>query len=918
MRALSVGLVYEYRRMTQGGARSLFAGVLRLVPYSGIQFCDVAVPAGVAAELVTEFIEEIFESDGVPHRILLPLETRPDAPVAPQADNAQATAPQRVVHPVTGRPVDPARILEMDGVGALSYFAARWVPLPYLRFIGRDELQRPRYDSGPTNWARAWIAPAAGNAAAQFTVTLAFDTNLERQSRFDAAAYLAPNNDDAAFGSTFICAETVDDLGALIGEPWLQAWLADGAAPSSEAGEPATAEFRHRHIAQYLTLLRLLARAGIMPEARFIDTIQRRFPIRTTAVDLVLDLGDTETTALLVEVPPGHADRPAGGFAEPLRLRELSFPNTVHEGPFPTAAEFNGQPFGDAMLSRDSGRHDAFTWPSLVRIGHEARRLSLRNNGTEGVTGLSNLRSFLLDETVNAGLWRQSTDDAIGAEHGPMVSGLTLAHVGENGALLGAEPADATLPRLGAPRPAIRPRFSRASMIGFFAAELVLHALAQANAASPHGNGSGENEMRELRQVVVLAPATLSARERDALRLRVDAGIVLAWRGLGWDRAAGVPRRPTVVLGLGGDVGSQVAFLHDEVSSKYQGRFLDLLRVYRGGDGDGVETLRVASVDFGARTTSLTIVDYTALDDPLGASAWEPTIKVAERMPVGTDAAAQALIWSIVLPAIERHLEASALRPARHFLDEITGRSTTSLLIDDPYFTRRFNRKVLWPAARGLFLLDEHGARSTADGNRSVRLSTLVALGGGRLDTAAQAFDAAALQAGARDFALADAEVQLRRGEIGRLIAAEMQDAVTQVSRVVAAQACDLLLLAGEGTRLPALQSAVLAALPVPASRIVDLNTHVNRSALEALGPAGLLAPATMMPAIAAALDRRNSLEASGFGARALRLLGAPVSPDREFPRVRAPSLSEPVAGMLRVSAIAAAPAAAPVPGKGA
>jgi hypothetical protein len=912
--------------MTGKGERSLFAGILRLVPYSGIQCCDISVGIATAASIVHRFTEEIFEADGVPHRILLPLDG--DAEQTDTVAGAAADGPlaKRPLHPVTGRPLDPARILEVTGGAAFAHFAGRWIPLPYLRFIGRDEHQRPRYDTGPSNWVRAWITLPEGAAEQAVRITLAFDTSLDRQSRFDAAAYLAPNADDAAFGSTFICADSVDELGGFLSEPWLEAWLSTAAAVPEDGKETeAGIEFRHRSIALYLTLLRLLVSTGAMPEARFIDTIQRRFPIRTAAIDLVLDLGDTETTALLVEITPGPGNVSAEGFAEHIRLRDLSAPDLIHEGPFPTIAEFDAAPFGDAVISRDSGRYDAFVWPSLVRIGHEARRLAMRNNGTEGVTGLSNLRSFLLDDAPSPGLWRQSTDDLAAAEHGPMVSGLTLMHVGENGTVLGTDPPDATRALNGAARPAIRPRFSRSSMIGFFAAELVLHALAQANAAIPDSTGGGDSQVRELRQIVVLAPPALSVREREALRARVDTGLVLAWRGLGWERGVlGVPPRPTVVLGLGGDLGAQVAFLHDEVTHKYQGRFRDLLQVYRSDDRHGQDTLRVASVEFSARATSLAIVDYTAIVDPLGSDTWVPSVKVSERLPVGTDAAAQALIWSLILPAIERHLEAAGLNPARHFLDEITGRSTTSLLVEDPYFTRRLNRKVLWPAARGLLALNEHGAVSAAAGNRALALVSLVELGGGRLDGVAKIFEAAALQAGAQSFRLGDAEISLPRGLVERLISHEMQDTVSQVGRVVGAQTCDVLLLAGDGTRLPALRRAVLASLPIAASRIIDLNTHLNRSAREALGPATLQSPATLMPAIAAALECRNSLAASGLGASALRQLGAPSSEAKTSSSYIADGASRALVAQsdgvvtLRPAAGAGGSVAGRVPGRGA
>ena len=365
--------------MTERGTRALFAGGLRLVPFSGIQYCDVVVPRALCSLLKARFIEEMFESDGTPHRILLPLDDRlgavrpDDGPAADEMDDARA-APPHFQHPVTGKAVDPARILEIDGEQSVARFAGHWIPLPFLRFMGRDEQQRPRYDAGPSNWVRAYIEAGSGTPRSEIQITLAFDTNLERQSPTDAATYVAPSCDDAAFGSTFICAESVDDVSALLGQPWLEAWLRATAAPHApdDGGRPVDGakveDFRHVQMAHYLTLLRLLAATKVMPEARFADTIERRLPIRNTFVDLVLDIGDTETTALLVDIASAGAEESPmpGGFAEHVVLRDLTVPNVVHEGPLPTAREFTSQPFGDASASRDSGRPDAFAWPSLV------------------------------------------------------------------------------------------------------------------------------------------------------------------------------------------------------------------------------------------------------------------------------------------------------------------------------------------------------------------------------------------------------------------------------------------------------------------------------------------------------------------------------------------------------------------------
>ena len=184
-------------------------------------------------------------------------------------------------------------------------------------------------------------------------------------------------------------------------------------------------------------------------------------------------------------------------------------------------------------------------------------------------------------------------------------------------------------------------------------------------------------------------------------------------------------------------------------------------------------------------------------------------------------------------------------------------------------------------------------------------LSTLVQLGGGRTDGVAAAFDAAALQAGARGFILAATKLDLNRGEVARIIRAEMHDCIEQVGRAVASNACDLLLAGGEGMRLPSVAAEMLSVLPVPASRLVNLDTYVNHTAAEAFGQLAPPATAALLPALATAFDRRHLLEASGLGARSLQLIAlAPPEPRADQRMLEGPPTQttprEPVARQPR------------------
>ncbi len=88
-----------------------------------------------------------------------------------------------------------------------------------------------------------------------------------------------------------------------------------------------------------------------------------------------------------------------------LKLRDLSAPEHVYTEPFESRVEFSQAFFGKDHCSVRSGRHDAFQWPTIARIGGEAGRLAARRKGSEGSTGLSSPKRYLWDEniTVRAG-----------------------------------------------------------------------------------------------------------------------------------------------------------------------------------------------------------------------------------------------------------------------------------------------------------------------------------------------------------------------------------------------------------------------------------------------------------------------------------------------------------------------------------
>ena len=850
------------------GEPRVFDHVCRLVPASGLQFIDAAIDARRLPGLRAWFTEDEIETAAGTRRVLLPL-------------SSETGTDGTTWHPVTFKPLGPNETLSFTGLEALEPYLDRWMPVPFLRYLGRAETGASRYDQGPTNWARVFIAkPAEGlRGADQLKAVFAFDTRLDTRSRADQHAYLAPNADDALFASTFMLADAPETLADFLSQPWIDAWLREtGQPPANDPGFAGLDEsgfvrqpdpgpvFALAHVARYLTFLKILKRTSTPPQIRFVDSISKTLPIVTAGLDLVIDFGAAETTALLInrkqELSADIAD--AARHAIPLRLRDLSNPTQIHTGPIPTVVEFDHQTFGNAALSRRSGRPDAFAWTSLVRIGVEAQRLALRVNATDGITGLSDIGSGLDQTQASDGVWRFSTPDTTLSKAGPMVTGETLRHVSETGDLvarldqaqIGAGPSQTAMP-------AMRPRFSGSALVGFFIVELLLHAISEINSAaagSPLGQSASErNDIRQIERIIVTSPIAMSPIERRNLIERVRTAIDLVWLSQHWDQPghSSQPIKPELSAGIGPDVGVQLVYLLDEVRNKFSGTFSELVDCVRRrtGDPDARDNLRISSMDLSRRAAGLTVIDYDVAHD----GTVQAGLVLADRTGAGGERVIEAIVETHIMPAIAGRLAACGVPDAHAFVPAFiagNGDQSAANLIG-----KRFVTKILRPAAIGVFETYAGMPRRGAEGLRCFRLDNLVAAGGGRLDPIAAQFEAAASAAGATKFSLAAVTFEIGRRHVQHLVETELWPMVSAMTDAIHSSECDILLMGGDLAHLPDLLDHVLSCAPVPAGRIVVLDPSPTPPKIEHGGRNKIHDGAVL----GAYMANRNLLVSEGF-----------------------------------------------------
>ena len=853
------------------GEHAFFGNVCRLVPSSGLQFLDTEIDPGSLPMMRAWFTEDVIEHPAGARRVLLPLSN-------------DAGADGTIWHPVTFKPLGPADSISFTGLEALEPFLDAWTPVPFLRYLGRSEAGTLRFDQGPANWARVFIAkPAEGlRGADRLKAVFAFDTRLDPRSRADQTPYLAPNADDALFASTFMLADDPQELADFLSPGWVETWVRDAcraSAMSSNLGEveeagfgmadDADGRFSLAHLGRYLAFLRILARASNPPQIRFVDSVSRNLRAATAAVDLVIDFGAAEATALLIErdrpIPADIAE--AIAHAVPLRLRDLGHPVDVHVGAIAVAAEFDHQTFGNAALSRRSGRADAFQWTSLVRVGREAQRLALRTNATEGVTGVSDLGSQIANTGASSAIWRFSTpDNSAASRTAPMVTGETLRHLTETGDVT-ARP-DGLLLRAGDETtaiPAVRPRFSQSSIVGLYVVELLLHAISDINAAGPlspfAGRATERSDIRQIERVILMSPLAMPAHERQLLIERVHGAIDLLWRTQGWDQAAmfAHPVKPQLSLGIGPDVGLQLVYLFNEVKTRFGGGFSELVDCVRRrtGEPDARDNIRISSIELGQRSAGLTVIDYDVAHDGTVQAA----LVLSDRTPVGGERVIDAIIEHHILPAIEQGLAAAGVTEARRFLHGLVADGGENGHGQGQLGKRLFT-KVLKPAGIGVFETYAAMPRRGAEGLRRFRLDHLVAAGGGRLDPVAAQIDGAAQAAGAQGFNLANVTFEIGRRQVQQLVETELWPTITAMAGSIQDSSADILLMAGDLAQLPDLLDHVLSLSPVPAGRIVVLgpvesgtaNAEARRTSVTQHGAV-----------LGAYLASRNLLETDGF-----------------------------------------------------
>ena len=531
-------------------------------------------------------------------------------------------------------------------------------------------------------------------------------------------------------------------------------------------------------------------------------------------VSLVLDFGNSRSTALLVE------GRDAGVFGVPLEMRSMSNPFDVTRETFDSRVTFIPSPFDKSV--HVVGTQDSFHVPSIARMGREALDRALEAPHRYLCT-LSGPKRYLWDDRQTDERWHFAHKFVTGAADGEYrpVFGRILKYLPEE--------AGGLFMREDGPQAPADPRYASRAMMLFAIVEIVFQAYAQINSA-PYRHFQGkEGNPRVLRHLVLTYPSAMREEERRVYEGLVRNAVILACHILNIRQDLRPNFSPDgqfePFLFVDEALAAQMVFLFQEVQGTFAGSMEDLIGVYghvppKPADGKPAEpaTLRVASVDIGGGTSDVMIAEY---EDALPGTGTSLRVKklFQDGVSIAGDEVCRAIVEDVVFDQILAQLVRTESRGKfLHLFGEgdaghgSTWRTLRAKLV--PYFWLPLAR-CYWAIAEG-FQLPDHSPEKMYLASEVFRAFEIPAVSTQILDEADRF-----LTSEMDDFpGFMNLFLKFDAALVERTVERVLREPLRRYADILAQFDVDLLVLAGRTAALPCIKNIFVREMPVAPPRI--------------------------------------------------------------------------------------------------
>lgn len=739
-----------------------------------------------------------------------------------EAVDAQGNIDPDRIKPDFVNEINEDSIYKVRAREALDVYAGHWLPIPYFR--EKNSISQP-YHPGPNNWARMWLGEADLNQKRKHSCThmlvLAFDTATTEKGD---NGYGQLHHEDATNSgdNRFSCVRKERFYHKFYTDEVFYQWL-EKICSNKQLGKKG--EFRQ--YANYFVLLEMLHGISVFPEVSLIDSQD------TIDTSLVIDIGNSRTSALIVETTNPKGEVFDFTKAAKLELRDLSIPSKIYTDAFEMQLAFSQEKFGSSVSDLIDG--DLFSWPSLVRVGPEAVRLTSVFESENSNATLSSPKRYLWDKRASFIPWQQITQDGDKDALGRDTKKLALYGISEN---LTSEGKVIKNENHQNHFEALQSSYSRSSLMTFSVFEIISQVMLQINSVAFRKNNGNSSFKRKLKNIVFTSPTAMTNQEHNVLHKAIEDAMFLIKKYYHEDLIAEQIKIHPGTLSKGLDIEeekqwkydeatcSQITYLYSELVDKFKGDH-DLFFKYKGRsrinqNGNSEDSITIASVDIGGGTTDLMICNYSN-EGEAEIPFITPKPMFWEGFNLAGDDIVKSIIEYVVLPEIEKNIKVSGGERVEETMNLLFGEDVGAQNATDRIYRKQFASQIATFCA--YYALD-----SVKDGKTQTQRATI----GGILqkyilpknNLIPYLENVIEQNCSIEKVNLLDFQIELDGERINRAIQNVVGEVIENLSKVIASFDCDVVLISGKSSNLRIIQDLFVQSFVVSPDRIVNFSNY--------------------------------------------------------------------------------------------
>lgn len=698
------------------------------------------------------------------------------------------------------------------------FFENVWLPVPY--FFKRTP---KRFGFGPLNWARIKLCPVGEQKGRkEYNVVLAFDTRARYENDDYNECPVFPDQfreqlDFELCNNEFLLMDfcSPDQKWSYIDDYLFHLVNPNVNGVSNIRG---TNVRRMSYVASYIFLINYLAQKNLFPKIK----LYKDTDVEIQDIDMVVDIGNSRTTALLIEDNTN--------FNKVRQLELIDYTNLFkeekeslvvnkHSDPFDMRLAFRKVDFGDFGI-RNSKQ---FQYPSLVRLGQEANTLiHLATNSGDDIESLSTYSSpkrYLWDWRPNKEEWKFLVLKGEKDDHVLNLPGIT-----------NQLRSDGKIDLTGNSGSSFH--YSRRSLMTFSFLEMLVQARTQINSEEYRSvqNGFGKPSMpRRIRRIIVTCPTTMSKIEREVLVNCAKEAVVLLDNfeyqnpaenkrpGKNVDVIPSLKDRDSGLWYYDEATCSQLVYIYGEVGFKYKGCCSEFFNLYgKKENGDIQSSLTVGSIDIGAGTSDLMISKYTYEKGDITTITPDP--KFYDSYYFAGDDMLYALIKNVMLldenSAFRAELKNLTSKQYQQKIKDFFGEDYNGQTIADRVLRKDFNIQYSVPLMCHFLELLNRDSKDCV-----VKYS----------DVFADCPPNDAVIDGFKQKMNIDITTlswKFDRRVVSEIVRKEFEPLLKKVATIMYSCACDIVLLSGRPASIPAIREIFLKYYPVSPNRLIVLNDY--------------------------------------------------------------------------------------------